>query len=64
MNHYAEDGDEGSESSCVVYRAGTIFPEMKDAKAWVESGSVVDERGSTPAIFGSAGPLDYSGRRR
>ena len=51
MNHYAEDGDELAQESYAVYRAGTIFPEMKDAKAWVESGSVAMNGGIDTSIF-------------
>ena len=51
MNHYAEDGDELAQESYAVYRAGTIFPEMKDAKAWVESGSVAMNGGIDASVF-------------
>ncbi len=51
MNHYAESGADLSQESYAVYRAGTIFPEMKDAKKWVASGSVSMNEGLDPSVF-------------
>lgn len=39
MNHYSENGEELAQESYAVWRAGTIFPEMKQAAEWVKSGS-------------------------
>ena len=60
MNHYAEDGDELAQESYAVYRAGTIFPEMKNAAAWVESGSGSMNQGIDASVF-EVLDLDYSG---
>ena len=51
MGHYSEDSAELAQESYAVYRAGTIFPEMKRAAEWVESGSVAMNDGVDISIF-------------
>ena len=52
MNHYSQDNEADlARESYAVWRAGTIFPEMKDARRWVESGSASMNDGIDPSVF-------------
>ena len=58
--HYSEDTDVKATEAHAVFRAGTIFPEMKKAEEWVESGSGSMNEGIDASVF-EVLDLDYSG---
>ena len=58
--HYSEDVDTKAAEAHAVFRAGTIFPEMKRAEEWVESGSGSMNEGIDASVF-EVLDLDYSG---
>lgn len=58
--HYSEDADTKATEAHAVFRAGTIFPEMKKAEEWVESGSGSMNEGIDASVFEVLN-LDYSG---
>ncbi|MBR2217342.1 MAG: heparinase II/III family protein [Alistipes sp.] len=58
--HYSEDVDTKAAEAHAVFRAGTIFPEMKRAEEWVESGSGSMNEGIDASVFEVLN-LDYSG---
>ena len=58
--HYSEDTDVKATEAHAVFRAGTIFPEMKKAEEWVESGSGSMNEGIDASVFEVLN-LDYSG---
>ncbi len=58
--HYSEDADTKATEAHAVFRAGTIFPEMKKAEEWVESGSESMNVGIDTSVFEVLN-LDYSG---
>lgn len=60
MDNYSEDADLKAREAHAVFRAGTIFPEMKNAAAWVESGSGSMNQGIDASVF-EVLDLDYSG---
>lgn len=60
MAHYSEDSDLQTDEAHAVFRAGTIFPEMKQAATWVESGSGLMNGGIDGRIF-EVLDLSYSG---
>lgn len=59
-SHYSEDPELKAKQAHAVFRAGTIFPEMKNAAAWVESGSESMNNGIDVSVFDVLN-LDYSG---
>lgn len=60
MAHYSEDGELHAKQAHAVFRAGVIFPEMKSAAKWVESGSGSMNEGIDASVF-EVLDLDYSG---
>ncbi|WP_290541188.1 heparin-sulfate lyase HepC [Alistipes sp.] len=58
--HYSKDSATKAAEAHAVFRAGTIFPEMKDAEAWVESGSGSMNEGVDASVFEVLN-LDYGG---
>lgn len=58
--NYSADTELQARQAHAVFRAGTIFPEMKNAEAWVESGSGSMNEGIDASVFEVLN-LDYSG---
>ena len=59
-SHYSEDESVKAKQAHAVFRAGTIFPEMKNAAAWVESGSGSMNEGLDTRVFDVLN-LEYGG---
>lgn len=59
-DHYSADSELQAKQAHAVFRAGTIFPEMKQAPKWVESGSGSMNEGIDASVF-EVLVLEYSG---